>query len=93
MLTLALTDETYHMINKETLAQMKPGAFLVNMARGGIVCTEDLVDALNRGHLSGAGLDVTEEQPLGQTASVGYGYRVSDTTLHAAGSEPSGTQH
>ena len=64
VLTLALTDETYHMINKETLAQMKDGAFLVNMARGGIVCTEDLIEALKSGKLSGAGLDVFEEQPL-----------------------------
>lgn len=64
VLTLALTDETYHMINKDTLAQMKDGAFLVNMARGGIVCTEDLIEVLNSGKLSGAGLDVFEEQPL-----------------------------
>ena len=64
VLTLALTDETYHMINRDTIARMKPGAFLVNMARGGIVCTEDLIEALNTGHLSGAGLDVFEEQPL-----------------------------
>ena len=64
ILTLALTDETFHMINKETLVQCKDGAFLVNMARGGIVCTEDLIDALNSGKLSGAGLDVFEEQPL-----------------------------
>ena len=64
VLTLALTDETYHMINKDTLAQMKDGAFLVNMARGGIVCTEELIEALKSGKLSGAGLDVFEEQPL-----------------------------
>ena len=64
VLTLALTDETYHMINKDTLAQVKDGAFLVNMARGGIVCTEDLIEALKSGKLSGAGLDVFEEQPL-----------------------------
>lgn len=64
VLTLSLTDETYHMINRDTLAQMKDGAFLVNMARGGIVCTEDLIDALRSRKLSGAGLDVFEEQPL-----------------------------
>lgn len=64
ILTLALTDETYHIINRETLAKMKPGAFLVNMARGGIVCTEDLVEALQNGQLGGAGLDVFETQPL-----------------------------
>lgn len=64
ILTLALTDETFHLINKETLAKMKPGTFLVNMARGGIVCTEDLVEALRSGQLGGAGLDVFETQPL-----------------------------
>ena len=64
VLTLSLTDETYHMINRDTLAQMKDDAFLVNMARGGIVCTEDLIDTLRSGKLSGAGLDVFEEQPL-----------------------------
>lgn len=64
ILTLALTGETFHMFDKNTLSKMKPGAFLVNMARGGIVCTEDLVDALRSGHLGGAGLDVFETQPL-----------------------------
>ncbi len=64
ILTLALTDETYHMMNAEAFAKMKPGAFLVNMARGGVVCTEDLVAALESGQLGGAGLDVFEEQPL-----------------------------
>lgn len=64
ILTLALTDETFHLVNRETLAKMKPGAFLVNMARGGIVCTEDLIEALRSGRLGGAGLDVFETQPL-----------------------------
>ena len=64
ILTLSLTDETYHMIDKAALAKMKPGAFLVNMARGGIVCTEDLIEALQSGRRGGAGLDVFEEQPL-----------------------------
>ena len=45
ILTIALTDETWHMLNKETFRQVKPGAFLVNMARGGLVCTEDLIEA------------------------------------------------
>ena len=64
ILTLALTDETFHMFDKKTFAKVKKGAFLVNMARGGIVCTEDMIEALNEGTLSGAGLDVFEEQPL-----------------------------
>lgn len=61
ILTIALTDDTFHMLNKKTFAQVKPGAFLVNMARGGLVCTEDLIEAHNNGTLSGAGLDVFEE--------------------------------
>ncbi len=64
ILTVALNNATYHMLNKETIAQMKPGAFLVNMARGGLVDTAALTEALQSGHLSGAGLDVIEEDPL-----------------------------
>ena len=64
ILTLSLTDETYHVIDRKTLSKMKPGAFLVNIARGGIVCTEDSVEALQNGSLGGAGLDVLETQPL-----------------------------
>ena len=64
ILTIALTDDTYHIINRSTLEKVKPGAFLVNMARGGLVDTGAMIDALNDGTLSGAGLDVFEEQPL-----------------------------
>lgn len=64
ILTLALTDETYHLINYDTIRKMKNDAFLVNMARGGVVCTEDLLRALNEGIIGGAGLDVCEEEPL-----------------------------
>ncbi len=64
ILCLALTDETYHMINRDTLKLFKPGAYLVNMARGGIVDTAAMIEALENGTLSGAGLDVFEEQPL-----------------------------
>lgn len=64
ILAIALTDDTYHMINRETLKHVKPGAFLVNMARGGIVDTQAMIEALEDGTLSGAGLDVFEEQPL-----------------------------
>ncbi len=64
ILCVALNDETFHLMNAKTFAQMKPGAFLVNMARGGVVCTEDLIQALKDGRLGGAGLDVFETQPL-----------------------------
>ncbi len=64
ILTLMLTDETYHMFNRESFAKMKKDAFLVNLARGGIVNTADLTEAIQNGVIAGAGLDVIEEDPL-----------------------------
>jgi len=58
-----LTPETHHLMNRDTLAQMRPGAFLVNTARGGAVEPLAVLDALARGHLGGAGLDVLEQEP------------------------------
>jgi phosphoglycerate dehydrogenase-like enzyme len=63
VVTAALTEETKGMIDAPALKAMKPGGLLVNIARGPIVDTAALVEALNNGHLSGAGLDVTDPEP------------------------------
>ena len=59
-----LTDESYHLIDAKALAQMKPDAYLIVVSRGGIVEEAALAEALKSGKLAGAGLDVTEVEPL-----------------------------
>lgn len=63
-LHVPLTDDTRHLIDDAALAQMKPGALLINTARGGLIDEAALVRALQRGTLSGACLDVFAEEPL-----------------------------
>jgi D-3-phosphoglycerate dehydrogenase len=58
-----LTEHSRYLINKRTLARMKPTAYLINTARGGLVCEADLITALKAGRIAGAGLDVFEEEP------------------------------
>lgn len=62
-LHLPLTAQTKNMIRCEHLLQMKPDAMIVNTSRGGIVNEQDLADVLNTGHLSGAAIDVFEQEP------------------------------
>jgi len=58
-----LTEETRHMINKDSLAKFKKGSFLINTARGPIVNEDDLIESLRSGQLGGAGLDVFDNEP------------------------------
>lgn len=58
-----LTPETRGLMNRSTFARMKPGSYLINTARGGLVAEEDLYEALIAGHLGGAGLDVLDPEP------------------------------
>jgi D-3-phosphoglycerate dehydrogenase len=58
-----LTPETYHLIDANAIARMKPGVRIVNCARGGIIDEEALYDALTSGKVAGAALDVFEQEP------------------------------
>ncbi len=63
-LHVPLTPATRGLINAQALQRMKPGAYLINTARGPVVNTDALVEALNRGWIAGAALDVTDPEPL-----------------------------
>ncbi|NVN00031.1 D-glycerate dehydrogenase [Arthrobacter sp. SDTb3-6] len=62
-LHVPLVEETRHLVDAHVLHRMKPGAILINTARGPIVNEADLVDALREGVIAGAGLDVFEDEP------------------------------
>lgn len=64
ILCVPLNDTTHHMIDGVALSRMKRGALLINVARGAVVAEDDLVEALESGQLAGAGVDVTEVEPL-----------------------------
>lgn len=64
ILACSLTEKTEGLFDRKRLAGMKPSAYLVNIARGAVVVTADLVSALNEGQIAGAGVDVTDPEPL-----------------------------
>ena len=83
-----LTPTTHHLIGARELAWMKPTAFLINTARGPIVDENALVEALKRGTIAGAGLDVYEQEPavhpaLSQLKQVVLLPHLGSATLHA----------
>ena len=83
-----LTSETRGMIGAAEIARMKPGAFLVNTARGDIVQKAPVFAALHSGHLAGAGLDVVENEPLRTEEEAATPNLI--VTCHAAFCSPEG---
>jgi phosphoglycerate dehydrogenase-like enzyme len=63
-----LTEQTAGMFNRDTLAAMRPTARLINVGRGQLVVTDDLVKAIEKGTIAGAALDVFETEPLWETS-------------------------
>ena len=61
---LPLTPDTRHLLDRDTLSQLQPGAYVVNVARGALLVEQDLLDLLASGHLAGATLDVFDAEPL-----------------------------
>jgi len=64
VLSIPYTKETHHLINEESISFIKKGACLINIARGSIIKESALIDALRKGNIHGAALDVFEEEPL-----------------------------
>lgn len=65
-----LTEQTKHIINKDNLKIMKPSAFIINTARGAIINEIDLIEALKKGLIAGAALDVQEVEPLSKESAL-----------------------
>jgi len=84
ILSAPLNHETRGMIDADALAQMKPGALLVNMGRGPLVKEAVLVEALRSGHLGGAAMDVTEIEPLPESSAL-WDFDNVIITPHVAG--------
>ena len=64
MLLVPYSPETHHLVDRDVLAAMKPSAFLINLARGGVLDEAALIEHLQAGKIAGAGLDIFSKQPL-----------------------------
>lgn len=87
-----LNSTSYHLIGKQQLEMMKPGAYLINASRGPVVDEAALIEALQNKKIAGAALDVFEEEPLPQNSPL----RELDNCLlapHNANSSPKAWQH
>jgi (S)-sulfolactate dehydrogenase len=85
-LHVPLTPETRNLMGGDAIGRMRPGAILINAARGGVVDEKVLAEALHSGHIGGAALDVFEEEPLSAArASIFKGCPNLILTPHIAG--------
>ena len=85
-LHLPYSPETHHFLSADRLAAMRPGAVLINTARGGVLDSDALVEALSSGRLAGAALDVFEGEPLDAAAGATFaGLENLILTPHIAG--------
>ena len=64
MLLVPYSPETHHLVDAKVLSRMKPTAFLINLARGGVLDEAALIEHLQAGKIAGAGLDIFQKQPL-----------------------------
>lgn len=87
VIALPLTAKTKGAVNDEVIKAMKPGTFLIDISRGGILDHGALVEALNSGHLAGAALDVYPIEPLPESSPL---WEMKNVILspHVAGSTP-----
>ena len=86
-----LTDETHHLINRQSLAWMKPSAILINTGRGPLIDEEALAEALNEGRLYAVGLDVLSQEPPRQGSPL-IGAHNCHITPHIAWATPEARQ-
>jgi phosphoglycerate dehydrogenase-like enzyme len=87
VITLPLTPRTAGLFDAAMLSKIKPGAYIYNIGRGSIIDSDALIEALKSGHLAGAGLDVTDPEPLPADSPLWEMERVI-ITAHTSGRSP-----
>ncbi len=85
---LPLTPDTSGILNRHTFAKLPKGAFIINAARGGHLIEDDLIAAIDDGHLAGATLDVFQTEPLPESSPLWNHPRITVTPHVAALSDP-----
>jgi glyoxylate/hydroxypyruvate reductase A len=81
---LPLTPDTRNILNRDTFAQLPAGAFVINVARGGHLVEDDVIAAIDSGHLAGAALDVFQTEPLPESSPL-WAHAKIKVTPHVAG--------